>query len=499
MSIFKEINSVKNLLSSLNEIDQSILRDQILIDCNKLDLHKNLIQSLFANEKLDLKDKPDLKVLQKSMKKIVRIIESKLSFIDGEENIFDYRSQIIFELRKRLIDLEVLSYKGYREYYFLATSSILSELKQLECYEEIVGVLYKHKIYLKIYQTKSSVLKINKQIEYYEMCSKALSEAADIYLNCLHHHSPELAITKTSFYYQEKIIRLKELQSKSKSKIIYYYQLMVECVYSNICKKYNESLFRLNDLEEILLKHKSIYSHGRMYQVLINKSYVLAKTFDFENAFLLIGLSRGYTMSKFNLAIGEFILASIEFYSNKIFDSVKRLDSISEKFNMKGLPIIFTQKCWITMSTIHFVKGDYTKSLDFISKIELEENDREGWYLFSKVLRILIYIESCRFDDADYLIENFRKLIERENKICIGYDRFVLIKKALVIISHAGYNYKVIGSKLSRLIKLLDKDDGTKWCPLESEVIPINFWLEAKIDGKNYDHEKAMMKMITEK
>jgi hypothetical protein len=135
-----------------------------------------------------------------------------------------------------------------------------------------------------------------------------------------------------------------------------------------------------------------------------------------------------------------------------------------EKYNSKikflltdlTAPETLVSKINLLNASFYFVNYEYKIVIDTIEESTVYKYESEGWFNFSKLLVIICKIELECFDQADLLIESFRKQIEREGRVG-EVNRIDIIKKILIQISRASYLFNSITlKKIQRNLSLLN-------------------------------------------
>jgi hypothetical protein len=101
-------------------------------------------------------------------------------------------------------------------------------------------------------------------------------------------------------------------------------------------------------------------------------------------------------------------------------------------------------------------------------------------------------IEIGDYDNSDYLIDSFRKMVERHGGVLKDDSRIVLFKKLLVNLKTKEYNFSRILKSLTSDLNQLQNEKRHRWYPTSIEVIPFDYWLLQKNINSQYSHRLAL-------
>ena len=131
---------------------------------------------------------------------------------------------------------------------------------------------------------------------------------------------------------------------------------------------------------------------------------------------------------------------------------------------------------------MHFRLGHFKECSRQLSlKYELSK-DKLGWEIAIRILRIMTMIELNRHDEAQPMVGNLQKHIERNARKADVNERDRLVLKLFRELDKGGFRFDSL-SKATRdiLAKLSETDTPWSWKPLSPELIPVHTWLLGKI------------------
>jgi len=114
-------------------------------------------------------------------------------------------------------------------------------------------------------------------------------------------------------------------------------------------------------------------------------------------------------------------------------------------------------------------------------KFEIKE-DKEGWELNWRVLRIMTNIELGLEGKAEAQVEQFRKFITNNSANNYFSPRQKTIEKFLTLAMRKGFMFSQLNGKSQNCLELLSSGtEEYKWKSLSSELIPFHEWTENKM------------------
>ncbi len=128
----------------------------------------------------------------------------------------------------------------------------------------------------------------------------------------------------------------------------------------------------------------------------------------------------------------------------------------------------------------HYQMNNHEKAFYGLHYCNQLMEDKTGWQMGYRLLQILISLDEEEGDQADYYIENFVKLLQRQKDSDI--ERIRLILKLLTLLRKYNNDFKKLQSKHGDLVDLLKTGQGAyHWDPVGYEIIRFDSWLESRL------------------
>lgn len=401
-------------------------------------------------------------------------------------NIFNEYDIISFTLKKKLLTFKILlrsSNQGKTEAMNELLDEVIETAKEYEAYDVLVEALTAKKYFNGIRLGIKEFEAINKDIDSYDYCIKAIHYANDCYYRLiLNNHFVKSFLKKDLDKYLEQAIQKMESDyKKTKSQQINYY---LHIIYFAVCerkKNYFEAIQYCNKLIGMLKKSKVIYRQERVGFALINMCQFKAYIGNYEAAVIDAKKAQEYYLeNSFNSVIAK----EQEFYACMYSNNEKQALNCIEKLLEHSLVDTgeFRKSKYVYYkSCVLFASKDYKEALDLL-KMSLEiEKDKTRWNISLRILNIMIFIELGKIDEAIRALEPLRKHIERQTKAEEVKARDILIVKLLRELEKTNFIYDPKNSNASKMLKeLSEKNKPTSWEHYSAELIPFHKWLEGR-------------------
>lgn len=418
-----------------------------------------------------------------------KALDSMLLNSSIESAGYSKRNEVVFELKKKLIQADILNLKGLREQADSICKKIIVVSKDYEIYDLVVQSLITREKYVRLRKNQKELNKIFNEIkntnDKFESFRKCQSDFNSI-MNKIAASGSELS------YYDElkKTVRNLEVEyANFKSNSTgYFLELLKTQLYQieNNYEKANHSL----DLALEILKKKSVYSDNRMGSVLLSKSENYIKLRNFKDSLKYTEESIKYFPNNiFNKAL----VSEYKFYANFFLGQFEE-----SKFNLDylcSLPkennILLSINKWKFLSAaLLFIENKYLECLNILQSLSEIDKDKEGWNVNIRILKIMTRVELMDTDSVDLNVQNMEKFIKRISKTATVPSRYQLILRVLLSLLNEGYDFKKVANKKRKHLEILElKNNNSGWEIKGPELIPFHVWFNnrAKKSGRLYD------------
>lgn len=397
--------------------------------------------------------------------------------------------EIIYKLKKELLFLRISGRNNDKKrttFILRLFSDIINKSKKNEAYDVLVEALTFQKYYQGIRAGKEEFDKINKEIEFYDKCNKAVWNAVDCYYSIILNndfiktHSSKIRVE----YLKKSIKQLEKDYKLTKSYQVLYYLQILKFAYFEEIRDYKKAIKECEKMVEILKGSSIIYTKERLSYVNENLARYFAFEGNYKKAIKTVELAQdSYNENSFMYLISKESEFYLLFYNQDFEKALVATNfmiahELSDSGKFRRDKFIFYKAC------VYFSQNKIKESSELIrSSLEIEK-DKSGWNVQLRLLSIMIFIVQDKIDEISFAIDSLRKYIERaasDSEIEIRErDKVILI--LLREWEKAGFTANISKTKIpSILIQLDEKEKPHSWAHFGNELIPFHTWLKNKL------------------
>ncbi len=430
-------------------------------------------------------------------KLVNRLKEKTLEVLLFNSNLqrgyYSERSRTVFELRKRMIQIDLLILKGVRNKILDEINLIIKRADEFEIYDVLVQMNYTKQRFLGFDLSAKKIDRIKNEIRMAESKSSALNASHSLFNELI------LKISKSSnsLSYKSDLNKgLERLKSDFQLTMVptigyYYYLLLVES--NQIEKSFQEAEENLKLLLKLLSKHKSVYSDYRKGSIelnLANNSLFLKKT---QAALVEIEKARPFFQNQpLNLSILNEIQFYAYFYYGDISNSEKVITQLFDLSKVVNSPLVLSKIIYYS-SCLFFIERNYPLALSRYNDCGEIDQDKEGWNVIKRIMITLCRIELEEYESVDLKLSNLDKFIKRVLKTKAIRPRFILIIRILRKLINENYDYSKVYLSRKKYFDLIESNDAEYVWEIKSpELIVFSEWFRSKMEKRNYDHSSIM-------
>ena len=414
-----------------------------------------------------------------------KILEVLLFNSNISNDNYSERVKVIFDLKKKLIQCDILSLKGLRDDGDLLCRKIISKAEKYELYDIVMNAQIIRQRFISIRKKQADVIDIHKNIQLAENKQKSVLNSQNIYNSILNKIN---IASDSNSYINELKSAINVLEEEFKlyhTDIVSYYLFFLKIEFFQIQEKYNEAeafLIKINSL----LSKKSIYSDNRKGTTLLNISNNMIYLNKFDDAILYANESREYFKNNvFNQALVEEYLFYANFYKGNLKEASININKL---INLpKANNVLFSINKWNYFNAVlDFVKKDFQNSISKLNTVIEITKDKEGWNINKRLMLIMCRIELKQYESVDLQINNLEKFIKRSLKKRDIRLRYIYLLRIFLKLINSNYNFNQVCENRKRYFQLLDSDDiNLKWKINSPELIKIDDWFRSQFNRKN--------------
>lgn len=482
---------IDNFLKNLNASESAVITRYLKNNISNAEESKTfeVFQKLTSGEPVRYENKAALNKIKS------RILEKSLdAIILGDEHArkslceFD---QIQFKLKKQIIQykqLEKTVNDNNMEVINHLLNEVIRESKKYEMYPLLTEALISKKYLKAIRNNRNEFEILNKEIAFYEICSRALYRVNDNYFRLVSETGASRTLKNTEITkWLSRTIKETEKDFRiTKAQQVNYYLHIFRFAFYERKKQYKKAIAECKKLIPLLKKYPAIYKTERVGNTYNNLALFSGHLHDYKNALKYVKAARiHFKPGSLNSIITAEHYFLINFYAGNYTNAEEIINVILEN-SKTNLGEFRKDKYIYFKSCFSFSQGRYKEAL-YLLKIPLEiEKDKCDWKIAVSILTILSYIELNKTAEAARTLEALRKYIERNLKDGKIKERDLLIVKALREMEKNSFEYDPKNTALAKIIKQLSaKDTAVSWEHYTAELIPFHEWLGKRINRRN--------------
>ncbi len=488
----KSLNSLVNLINKLSGEELKTLLKFITYYNSKNNISKSEeLLKILATENsinpINIQKQLYNKINNYAFNKLVERLNNKvLEVIIFDSNIsknyYPERVKVIFDLKKKLIQSDVLSLKGLREDADDLCKKIISKAEKYELFDIVMSSLIIRQRFINIRKNKNELMKIQIGIETAESKYKNIIKSQIVFNNITNKIN---VASENKSYFKELVNSISELEKyygEFKLDIVRYYFLFLKIEYYQIKGEFNVANEFLTEILNLIL-NKSIYSENRMGTALLNISNNNINLYNFNEAIEAAEKAKKYFPNNiYNQALVNEYLFYSYFYQEKFKEAELEINKLIQlpKVNIT----IFSINKWkLFWAAILFIKQDFLGCINVLNDIPEIDKDKEGWNINKRLLLIISRIELGQFESADLQVVNLEKFLKRRSKNTELNLRYSIIIKILIKLINCNIDFNFTYKSRAKYFALLNTENSDlKWKLKSPELINFTQWFNSKIE-----------------
>jgi tetratricopeptide (TPR) repeat protein len=327
--------------------------------------------------------------------------------------------------------------------------------------------------------------KIEKKIKHYDFCSKVVSAAVDLYyksgIGVAFGHAGNI---NRRVLLKGELAKLKRKNKMACSRVATYYIGMIEVDYLMKSNDYSKARKILLTLIPFVRSNKAVFREQRVGSLLCNLSRCELFLSNFKNA----AEFADQAAERFQFGTANYFIAQEQklyslFYKGRISEADEIVEMLINK-SMGELGGFRYSKFTLFKAHIHFNRRKYADALAILTKVRRLSEDKPGWDIAIRFLKIMCYIELGKKDTASSMIETLRRHINFYSSRTEFYMRFKLIVTFFKALDRNGFAFENFTREMEALLaQLAEKNKKHSWRLLGPELIPIHKWALEKTSG----------------
>ncbi|HYV55371.1 MAG TPA: hypothetical protein VE933_12365 [Chitinophagaceae bacterium] len=392
------------------------------------------------------------------------------------------RNRVVFEIRKKLVQSEVLYLRGMTDELASFQNKIISKAKDYELYDSLIQALQAKQRFLGFRFGKKAFDKIEKEILSFEQSRNAALRARSFFTSIGAKINQSVSPQEYKAELKDAIDKMEGDFEVTQSATVGYYLFLLQTEWFHIHEQYLEAESTLRRLLELVLNNTSIYTRVRHGEVLMNlaNNEILLRDFHLavKNA---VDAKAFYETNSVPLDVAKEIEFYARFYKGEVDLAEKIIDETYNSSRTSNTPFLFSKRAYL-FACIKTIKGDIAKSNELLLDVKEIDKDKEGWNLGRRMLTIINRIELHELESADLKVLGLEKFIKRILKFRHVRKRDVIILRILLKLINEGFDFEKVYNQRKRYFDLLEGDDPEyRWKIKSPELLVFHEWFKSKM------------------
>lgn len=503
-----KLNSLKNLISKLNDEEYTSVIN--FLKFNSPQTGRANLKSVLLVEIAKDKQAYTSNEIQKTIygnvnhvafnKLVNRVYTKVLDVIILDSNLYNgkysSRNKVVFELRKKVLQVDLLILKGIRENIEREIDYIIHKSRTFEIYDVLIQALYSKQRFLTLQNNPKKAGQIKNSILEAERCWTAFNSSQAIFNSISSKINSSTGDRNFELELNSAVQTLKDSYDQTKSPTILYYYLFLATEISQRKKEFRKASSYLEALLRNVASNKSVYTDFRYGITLINISNNHILTCEFDKAEnRIIEAKKYFKEQPVNLSIAEEIEFLIQLFTGKIDKAESIINKLANSPSALNVPLLLSK--WTYMKAcICFLKHNFKDAIDLFSRSSEIEKDKEGWNFTKRIMILLSRIELNDLDSADLDIQSIDKFMKRLQKDKYIKPRLILIVRILRKLIDENFDYKKVYKLRKKYFeKLISNEPDYKWEIKSPELIIFDEWYMSKMNNSTYDSNNVIHKI----
>jgi len=279
----------------------------------------------------------------------------------------------------------------------------------------------------------------------------------------------------------DQLHQLKEsFQHTQSAKVgFWYYQSAIQ--YHLGIRDYLQAYQLGNELLQLVIDRPAIHSQANVASIHMELSRILIHLGRYTNA--IEHANRARSMFKSGMLNELHALEALFYGSFRSHDYtnaasiIKKAQQHQHYKSVDWMPSKWQYlKAWLC-----FAQKRFSESLHTLQQINTYRKGHSTWALGLKLLEMLNIIEQGEYDWFENKVENFRKQLQPDGQPV--NTRCKVIYKIFNTLTRTSFDYKhTVTIEESNLRSLNEGQGLLYWDPMGYELIPVNLWIQKKVD-----------------
>jgi hypothetical protein len=396
---------------------------------------------------------------------------------------YSERNRIVFDIRKKLVQSEILYLRGMNEDLEGFQNKIIHKALQYEIYDSLIEALQAKQRFLGFRFGKKAFDKVESDIVKYEQLRTAVRNARSSFLRIATKINQSISPLSYEDELNTAIINLRADFERNNSATIGYHLYLLETQRNHNNNQFEEAEEMLQKLQTLVLSHPSVYTRARHADVFLNLSTNEIFLKDYDSALKNIEVAKSlYDNNSTSLDVAKEIEFFIRYFNGELDIAEKIIRDVYNSSRTSNTPFLYSKRAYL-YACICTIRGNINLSNELLLEIKEIEKDKEGWNLGKRILTIINKIEANDFESADLKVLSLEKFIKRILKFSHVRKRDVIILRVLIKLINENFDFEKVYQQRKKYFELLEGNEPEyAWKIKSPELIIFHDWFKKKMN-----------------
>jgi len=408
------------------------------------------------------------------------------------------RNRAGYDLRKKMIETEILSARGLSEDVELLYERMLKKAELYEFYDILLEILYMQSLVYAFRYGEKKIMGIEKKIIHFENIRSAVNKSRLVF----DRFAARINFSASSKdYVHELQSALNELKSNfetSNSPLVGYFYYLLETELYQQLKDYENANVSLLKLVDLLKKSPSIETRIRLgvtYVNLANNELLLHK---FDSGVVYAKQAKEYfSNSQVNTNVAKEIEFILMLSQDKLKKPEELIAEICKSSATQKATFLFYKRTYLH-ACLQSLKCDFKKSDSLLNEVKEIEKDKEGWNIGIRLLYIMNLVDRKNYEAVEPHLISLKKYLARLRKDKLLSKRYAIILRILQRFMSDNFVFRKTYKRSKKYFDLLQSDkDRYEWSIRGPELIAFHEWFLSRMEFRKFSYQKAFNKVQT--
>jgi len=406
------------------------------------------------------------------------------------EQSHSIRNRVGYDLRKKLIEAEIMASRGLTEDNETLYEYMLNKASQYEFYDIVLEILYTKHTFSSFRYGIKRINKIASEIRKYEKIRSAVNNARITFDSFGARINFSASPDEYSKDLPKAIDKLEKDYQDTNSPTIGYYLYLLQTEQFQQFNELENANITLLKLAELLKLSPSVRSETRLGHAYINIANNEMLRFKFESGLEYADTAIQYVKNTtVNLNVVREAQFMLYLFSQNFLEAEKLIALLYQLSAMQKTSFLFYKRTFL-FACLKNLQGDYKRSEELLNEVREIEKDKEGWNIGIRLLQIMNLVDRGKSELLESHVTNMKKYLLRLKGQTQARKRYSVIVRILTRFMNDNYQFRKTYKRSQKYFDLLASDDANySWSVKGHEVIAFHEWFISRMEFRKYSYK----------